>query len=109
MLKKYLLLYGAFILYSTTLIFAKFASLQETAYMTTFFIVIEITVLIVYAVLWQNILKIFPLTTAIASKGITVVLSLLWAVLIFNEEVTITNIIGSLIIISGIRLVAIND
>lgn len=60
----------------------------------------------VYAILWQQILKRIELSTAYMFKGITLVATMLIAALLFGEAITIPNIIGSIIIITGITLLA---
>ena len=105
--KGYVLLYGAFLVYSLSTIFAKCAS-QEGVLETQFFafIAMEIACLALYAILWQQVLSKFSLVTAMSSKGIVVVFSLLWAAMLFGENITTNNLIGALFIILGIRLVS---
>jgi len=105
--KEYVLLYGAFGIYSMTSVFAKLASktgLMEPRFFV--FAALEIACLAVYAVLWQQILKKFSLIAAMSSKGVVVIFSLLWAAALFGEKITINNLIGAVLIISGIRLVS---
>jgi drug/metabolite transporter (DMT)-like permease len=60
----------------------------------------------IYAILWQQILKRIELGTAYLFKGTTLIFTMLIAALLFGEAITIPNIIGSLIIITGITLLA---
>jgi drug/metabolite transporter (DMT)-like permease len=64
-----------------------------------------IMLLIIYAFFWQKLLKCIPLSTAYLSKGLLLFWLLLWAFLIFNEKITLLNIIGVGIIFSGTLLV----
>ena len=66
---------------------------------------VEILILGIYAVLWQQIIKKFDLSVAYANRSIALVWSLLWAVLFFNETINIKNIIGIMIVILGTILV----
>ena len=104
-IKDYALLYLGFVIYSFVSVFAKFAA-GQTDYKMLVFFCCEIILLVLYAVLWQQVLKKFPLVVAMSSKGITVILSLLWAVLIFKESVTYWNIVGSAMIMFGIWMVS---
>lgn len=102
-------LYLAFFTYSFVSVFAKIASNQDTALKMLFYVGIEICLLGVYALLWQQALKKFPLVVAMSNKGITVIIGLVWAVVFFGEYITIQNIIGAVMIILGIWLVSTDD
>ena len=58
--------------------------------------------LVIYAILWQQMLKKFPLTIAYASKATTIIWGMLIGYFIFKEKVTMFNIIGAVIVIIGI-------
>ena len=60
----------------------------------------------VYAILWQQVLRRIELGTAYMFKGTTLIFTMLIAALLFGESITIPNIIGSIIIITGITLLA---
>lgn len=106
-LRRYLLLYIAFFIYSITTICAKMAALHKVFSMPFLaYIALEILLLGVYAIIWQQALKQFSLVSAMANKGIVVIFGLLWSVLLFKEVITIYNIIGAVIIISGIWMVS---
>ncbi|MCR5544171.1 MAG: EamA family transporter [Eubacterium sp.] len=104
--KKYALLYGAFIIYSMVAVCSKFASSQPTFIRICFFLGLEVVFLGLYAVVWQQVLKHFTLVTAMASKGVVVILNLLWSILLFSEKITLFNVIGAAIIIFGIWMVS---
>lgn len=59
-------------------------------------------ILVVYAVLWQQVLKRVPLTTAFSNKAVTVIWGMLWGVLFFKEQITWNMLLGAGIIIAGI-------
>ena len=102
-----LLLAAAFLVYSSESIFIKLASNEET--MSVSFIMyygLAICVLGVYAVLWQFVLKRIPLSIAFMCKSITLIIILLIARVLFGESITLSNILGSGIILSGIILLA---
>lgn len=66
---------------------------------------IELGILALYALLWQQVIKRLPLSIAYANRGTAVFWALLGSVLLFREHVTINNIIGVLIICIGILIV----
>ena len=106
---KYLQLYFCFGLYSFALVFSKLASQQKDLKYTFIFFCLEFAVLGLYAIVWQQILKRFPLVVAMANKGIVVVFGLLWSVLLFDEYVTMWNVLGSGIIVAGIWMVSTDE
>ena len=65
-----------------------------------------ICVMGVYAVLWQQLIMRMSLSTAYMFKGTSLIFVLLISALLFGEAITINNVIGSAIIISGIVLFA---
>ncbi len=76
------------------------------------FIMIYGTILVmffVYAILWQQILKRVTLTTAFISRATLVIWSLLWSVLFFGDKITLSNIMGAIVIVCGILVVGNDD
>lgn len=65
--------------------------------------------LAVYAVLWQQILKRFPLTTAYANRSLVMILTMLWGLLLFKEQINLNMLIGVAIILFGVNLVVKSD
>ncbi len=59
----------------------------------------------IYALFWQQNLKHFEVNVAYAHRAVYNVWSLLWAFLIFSEAITVGNIIGTILIISGILVI----
>ena len=79
--------------------FAKFASGQEfLSFKFILFYGIEILILGVYAIIWQQLIKKFDISVAYANKAMGLLWSIVWAILIFNETITIKNVIGVIII-----------
>jgi len=71
-----------------------------------FFIAASLSVLAVYAVMWQQILKCIALSTAYMFKGISLIFTMIFANLLFCEQITANNVIGASVIIIGISLYA---
>jgi drug/metabolite transporter (DMT)-like permease len=62
-------------------------------------------VLFVYAILWQQILKVFPLTVAFANKAIVILWGIIWGYWVFGEILRWGMILGAAVIVAGIYLV----
>lgn len=108
-LSDFVILYGGFLVYSVSSVCAKEAGIQETTLRTFVFFALEFLFLGIYAIIWQQALKRFPLTIAISNKGVTVLFSLIWSVLIFREGITLMNIIGAGLVIAGVVVVSSDD
>ena len=105
--QTYLALVGVNLVYAATSIFTKMASRQEMlSWPYLLWIAGAIGVLGVYALLWQQVIKRMPLSTAYMFKGTSLIFVLLFSALLFGETITLNNVIGSAIIIIGIVLYA---
>ena len=62
---------------------------------------VEAVILGVYAILWQQVIKRFELSVAYASRAMMLLWSLLWAVLILHDKITVGNILGILLVLTG--------
>ena len=65
-----------------------------------------VVIIALYALLWKQVLRRIEISTADMFKGTTLIFTMLIAALLFGETITIPNIIGSLIIVSGIVILA---
>ena len=95
------------LLYACVSIFTKYASQQEFMswnYMVG--LIGAIGVMGLYAVLWQQVLKRIELSMAYMFKGMSLVFVMLLAYVFFGEQITWNNVVGAIIIISGIVLFA---
>ena len=94
-------------LYSIINILSKIASsfLEKDIWMVMVILLIMLIVLASYAFLWQKLLKKVDLSIAYVNKGMLLFWSMIWSVVIFREEITILNIIGTIIIFVGIMVV----
>lgn len=104
--KDLLYLHIVLLLYSINGILSKLAS-ENQFYTSTFFMYYSIVLLnlVLYAILWQQILKRMPLTTAFSNKSVIVIWGMLWGALFFQERITMQMIIGGAIISYGVFLV----
>jgi len=69
------------------------------------FIGLELFILGCYAIIWQQIIKRYPLSIAYVNRAMAIFWSTLWAAIIFGERITLNNIIGVIVIFVGIMVV----
>lgn len=63
----------------------------------------------VYAIAWVQVLKRVPLITAFCNKAITIVWSMFFGWLIFDEVITVKAVISVAVVIMGVILVVTAD
>lgn len=93
----------AFTLYVISGVFSKMASQHpflSLPYVGCFCCVV--ISLGLYAIFWQKILSLLPLSKAFLSKSITTVMILVISAFLFGESVSIKNIVGASFIIFGL-------
>lgn len=108
--KNIIILQLVIIIYSLSSVCAKFAS--NEAFLSPKFILfygIEIVILGVYAILWQQVIKHFDLSIAYANRATGLLWSVIFALFIFKENITVMNIIGIGVAICGIILVNLDE
>ena len=109
-LPVYVGLHLAILLYASTGIFTKQASAQP--FLSAKFILfygIAILLMFLYALLWQQFLKVMPLNTAYANKSVSTVWTMLFGALLFKEQITWGMMLGAVVIIVGVYLVVTAD
>ena len=90
-------------IYATVSIATKFTSMQEMLSLRYFMgLAIVVAMLGIYAIIWQQVLKRIELTTAYMFKGTSLIFVLLFSALIFNETITLWNVVGTALIVGGI-------
>lgn len=95
------------LVYACTAIFTKSASQHQfLSFPYILWLVGAVAVMGVYALLWQQIIKRMPIAEAYMFKGTSLIFVLLLSALIFGEAITLTNIIGAIVIIVGIVIYA---
>lgn len=106
-IKHIIALIAVNLLYVGSSVFSKYASQQEFLSLKYCLgIVGAIGVMGAYAICWQQILKRVELSTAYMFKGTSLVFVMLLAFALFGEQITLMNIIGTTVIITGITLFA---
>ena len=105
-----LILQGAVCFYTLSGIAAKMASTYD--FMSLGFILcygIEILILGVYAIIWQQIIKRVDISIAYANRALAIFWSTMWAGLLFKEQITGNNLLGVVLIFIGIMVVNSSD
>ena len=94
---------GTVIVYSFSGVFQKLASRYPMiSIQFLLFYGCSIGILFVYAVLWQMILRKVPLTTAYSNRAVSMIWSMVWSVLLFQERTSWNQILGAIVICYGI-------
>src|SRR5574344_1954248 len=89
-IKDILILQAVIAVYTLSTVFAKFASGESfLSFKFIMFYGIEILILGLYAIIWQQLIKKFDISVAYANKAMGLLWSIVWAILIFNETITI--------------------
>lgn len=108
----YLWLHGSLLLSSLSGVCSKMAAKYMEDFFSIPFLVwfgLVFLIMFAYAIIWQQILRRMPLTTAYANKPVTLIWGILWGNLIFGEAVSWNMVLGAAIIFAGIYLVVTND
>lgn len=101
-IKNIILLQGVVVIYTLSGIMSKNASANgDNLIQFLIFFGLEFLLLAIYAVLWQQMIKRFELSVAYANRSMAVLWSMLWAVLVFDDRITVKNIIGVLLVTMG--------
>jgi drug/metabolite transporter (DMT)-like permease len=103
-IKDIVILQLVVIIYSTANIIAKIAAGSIGIW---FFLCfgLEFVVLAIYAVLWQQMIKKFDLSIAYANRAMEIFWSLVWAVLLFHNQITIPKLVGVVLVVIGIFII----
>lgn len=108
--KQLLLLHGAFLFFSFNTVFAKYASMYE--FLSLNYILFSgamFAILFIYSILWQLILRVFPLSMAFANRGVLTIWGFIWGMLFFDESISIAKAIAAVLIITGIVVIGIEN
>ncbi|MBR2743793.1 MAG: EamA family transporter [Clostridia bacterium] len=110
LIKNICILQTIIIVYTLSTVAAKYAS-GEPFFSFKFFLFygIEIFILGIYAILWQQIIKKFEISVAYANRAMALLWSIVWATIFFKENITVKNVIGVIIVIIGTIIVNKDD
>ena len=102
-IKDILMLQIVFFIYSINSVVAKFASAQEPFSLNFIMLYgLELCVLGVYAILWQQLIKRMELSVAYSNKPVVLLWAMVFGALLFKEQITLTKVAGILLVIVGI-------
>lgn len=109
-MKNYLLLHLNILLFSFTGVFSKAASVQFNQHglkgiLLYVFVALMFLNCLIYALIWQKVIKRFQLNVAYANKTVYLIWSQIWAVVIFHENLSVRNIIGLFVVFVGVMVV----
>lgn len=74
-----------------------------------FFYGISMVILFVYALIWQQLLRRLPLSTAYSNRMLTMFWSMLWGALFFQEKITWNMILAAVVLMAGVYMVVTAD
>ena len=104
-IKQIILLQAIIIIYTVSSIMAKFASAGDTLERIVLFFGLDLLFLGIYAICWQQMIKIFPLSVAYANRAMALLWSAIWAKIIFGEQITLKQLFAIILVILGTVLV----
>lgn len=108
-IKNILMLQAVVVIYTLSSVVAKLATGKELFSFSFFlFYGLEIAILGVYAILWQQMIKRFDLSIAYANRAMALLWSALWAVLLFREGLGPKQVAGIVLVILGTVIVNID-
>lgn len=108
--KYFIILHILLAIFSMSGICSKMAAQNQfLSFWFIFWYALVILDLGIYAIVWQQIIKHLPLTTAYANKAITIVWGIVWGVIFFGEQIKWNMIVGAVIVIAGVLLVVKSD
>ena len=102
------LLHGTLLLYSGVSILAKYAGIHLEAGRQTqvlLFLGLEFLALLIYTLLWQQVLRRMPLSFAYSNKAVCTLWTYLLGILLFGESLTWGKALGLLVVLAGVWLV----
>ena len=105
-LKNILVLQAVVIVYTLSSVVAKLATAEEVFSFSFFlFYGLEIVILGIYAMLWQQMIKRFDLSVAYANRAMAILWSAVWAVVLFRDTIGLKQLIGIAFVVLGTVIV----
>lgn len=104
-MRQVIILQMIIIIYTLSGIMAKIASSAETMQKLVLFLGLDVLFLGIYAICWQQMIKIFPLSVAYANRAVALLWSAVWAKIIFGEDISTKQMLGIVIVILGMLII----
>ena len=97
------MLQAVFFIYSISSVVSKFASGKDfLSFGFLLFYGLDVMILGIYALLWQQVIKKFELSIAYANKAITLLWALVWGIVLFHEQITPGKVAGIVLVMIAI-------
>lgn len=101
-IKNILMLQAVVVIYTLNSIVAKFAQNVEMLSFKFFLAYgLEVAILGVYAICWQQMIKKFDLSVAYANRAMAILWTALWALIIFKDTIGLKQAIGIGLVVIG--------
>ena len=105
-IKNIAVLQAVVIVYTLSSVVAKFATGKELFSFSFFlFYGLEVFILGIYALLWQQMIKKFDLSVAYANRAMALLWSAVWAVVLFGDRLDEKRLFGIFLVIVGTVIV----
>ena len=108
-IKQIILLQVIVAIYTVSGIMAKFASAAETLEKIILFFGLDLLFLGIYAICWQQMIKIYPLSVAYANRAMALLWSAVWAMIIFGEQISGRQMAGIALVVAGTIIINSNQ
>jgi drug/metabolite transporter (DMT)-like permease len=106
----YILMHIGFLIYSCYSLVGKISSSEPVLSPRFFaFYALVVFILFIYALIWQQVLKHIPLSTAIANKSVTIIWGIVFGLVFFGESVSAKKIAGAAVILAGLILLSLDE
>jgi len=105
---NFLFLHATLLLYSAASVLAKYAAVSLDAQWThqaLLFLGLEFLALLLYTLLWQQVLRRMPLSFAYSNKAVSTLWICLFGLFFFGEPLTWGKVLGLLMVLAGVWLV----
>ena len=104
-----LILQAVIVIYTLSSVVAKYATDKELFSFNFFlFYGLEVFILGIYALLWQQMIKKFDLSIAYANRAMALLWSALWAIILFHDSLSGKQVLGIIFVILGTIVVNLN-
>lgn len=100
------MLHGGFVILSLAIVAQKFAGESDTLSLRfIIFLGLAIFLLGIYSIVWQLTLRRVSLASAFSHRGVLVIWGFFWGMVLFNEQITLGQIIAACFILVGILII----
>lgn len=104
--KNIVQLQAVVVIYTISSVMAKLASASGDDWRRFLLLFgLEFALLGIYAILWQQMIKRFELSVAYSNRAMAIVWSMIWAVILFHNRITLRNLLGVVLVVAGILII----